>query len=295
MNGGRLSPRDATIATVAYADVFDYPLTSGERTHWLLLGSHKAADVSEIENKGGYWFLKGHERIVALRKEREAWQEEKWVMAKKAAGYLSWIPTIQLVGVTGGLAMDNARREDDIDLFLVVSDGTLWVSRFMATLLMDILGLRRRPRETRVVNKICLNMFMTEGGLGVPFAERDCFSAHEVLQMRPLWEQKGTHQKFLAANAWARTYLPNAWKGKAVRGIPEAHRTPAVVVWLFRIFEASARALQLWYMARHRTHEVITDMALRFHPKDARVWVRRKLGARLKKYRIPLDKVFYAS
>lgn len=60
------------------------------------------------------------------------------------------------------------------------------------------------------------------------------------------------------------------------------------------LLEPLAKYIQLWYMGRHRTHEVITGTMLRFHPKDARVWVRQKLGTRLKRYSIPLDKVFYA-
>ena len=68
-----------------------------------------------------------------------------------------------------------------------------------------------------------------------------------------------------------------------------------LVIFLMRLFEWPAKQIQLWYMARHRTHEVITDTTLRFHPRDARVWVKRKLSARLAKFNIPLDKVFYAS
>ncbi len=60
------------------------------------------------------------------------------------------------------------------------------------------------------------------------------------------------------------------------------------------IFEIVLKHIQLWYMARHRTHEVISETQLRFHPNDARVWIKRKLATRLRRFGIPLDKVFYA-
>jgi len=60
------------------------------------------------------------------------------------------------------------------------------------------------------------------------------------------------------------------------------------------VVEYICKVVQLWYMKKHRTSEVISDSILRFHPNDARVWIKRKLAARLKKYNIPLDKVFYA-
>lgn len=299
MNFERISPQDAILATVAYADVFDYPLRRDELTHWMLLNFQKAWKIKEIEMKDGYWYLKGRANIIKLRRQREAWQAEKWGIAQRAAGYLSWIPTLHLVGVTGGLAINNARQDDDIDLLIICARGTLWISRLLATVMISVLGLRRLPRQKHVANKVCLNMFMSPRhdlgwGVDVPGDERDCFSAHEVLQMHPLWEQPGTYRKFLGNNHWVEAYLPNAWHSNSKSGIPEAYKTPAIVLWVFRVFEFPAKVIQLWYMAHHRTNEVITDTILRFHPKDARIWIKRKLSARLAKFNIPLDKVFYA-
>jgi hypothetical protein len=178
---------------------------------------------------------------------------------------------------------------------LIVADGTLWVSRMMATLLMDILLLRRHPQDQCVADKICLNMFMTARATSLPEGDRDCFIAHEVLQMVPLWEQKGTYKRFLLANRWTQRYLPNAWKEKITIKADQMCMGFPIVIFIMRLFEWPAKQLQLWYMARHRTYEVITDTTLRFHPNDARIWIKRELSARLAKYHIPLDKVFYAS
>lgn len=268
----RISKHDATIATLAYADVFDYSLTRQEMSLWFLF--YPVATVGIPKNKRR--------------------QEDKWKIAERASRWLSLVPTIQLVGVTGGLSMNNAKPDDDIDLFFIVAGGTLWVTRMLATLLMDILGLRRHPEDRRVADKVCLNMFMTERATALSVPDRDCFTAHEVLQMVPMWEQKGTYKRFLFANRWTQKYLPNAWKEKNQTIVPKTYVSLPLVILCLRVFEWPSRYLQLWYMARHRTHEVITDTTLRFHPKDARVWVKRKLAVRLKKHHIPLDKVFYA-
>ena len=60
------------------------------------------------------------------------------------------------------------------------------------------------------------------------------------------------------------------------------------------IIELLAKNFQLWYMRKHRTHEVISDSTLRFHPNDARVWIKRKFAIRLSRFHTPLDKIFYA-
>lgn len=279
---------EATTATIAYADVFDYPFTRDDLSQWMLF------DGKVPKQKKLFYYLPGRSHLVALRRKRASWQEEKWTIARRAARILSKISTIQLIGVTGGLAMDNADRQDDIDLFFIVSDSALWMSRLLATVAIELLGIRRRPKDAAVVNKVCLNMFMTESGMSIPSGERDCFSAHEVLQMRTLWERGNIYKRFLKANGWVKTYLPNAWKERVKsKGLPEYHKSKSNV--LFSVLEPFAKKAQLWYMKKHRTHEVISDNTLRFHPNDARIWVKRKFAARLAKYHIPLDKIFYAS
>jgi hypothetical protein len=283
----RVSKHDALIATLAYGDVFDYPLTRQELILWFLYYPVRDGDIP----KG----------IGSCAKHKKAsWQSGKWMIAQRASRWLSLVPAIQLVGVTGGLAVNNAGRDDDIDLFFIVADGTLWVSRMLATILMDIIGLRRHPRNKHIANKVCLNMFMTEGAVKLAKPDRDFFTAHEVLQMQPLFVREDTYKRFLRANQWVSQYLPNAWRYKN-KMCNNAQCTMKNNIFThishceLRLFESPARAIQLWYMQKHRTHEVITDTTLRFHPKDARVWIRRKLRARLAKFNIPLDKVFYAS
>jgi len=53
-------------------------------------------------------------------------------------------------------------------------------------------------------------MFVSEPAL--PESERDLFSAHEVLQMEPVFDRGNTYKKFLLANKWVKTFLPNAWR-----------------------------------------------------------------------------------
>lgn len=246
-----------------------------------------------------YYFLKGRKNLVHIREERAKWQPQKWAIARRAAALLGRIPTIKLIGVTGGLAMNNADYGDDVDLFFVVADGTLWITRLMATVLMDIFGLRRKPGDKNITDRVCLNMFMSEGFLALEKEERDCFTAHEVLQMTPLWEQGNAYHKFLKANQWVKRFLPNAWREKNAKWpMPNAKLKRSNMLFsiyhlAFIILEPLAKFVQLWYMRRHRTSEVITDTVIRFHPKDARVWIKRKLATRLVRYNIPLDKIFY--
>lgn len=279
--------RTAIFATIAYADVFDYPLTRDEVEKWMVQKS-KFRHIPQIDCIDGYFFLNGRKKIVTLRKERRRWSGEKLRVAKHAALLLKYISTIQLIGITGALAMDNAHRDDDIDFYIVAKSGTLWTTRFFATVLLALFGLRRKPDDITFRNKICLNMYVDEEHLSVPKRERDLFAAHEVLQMKPLWERNGIYQKFLSANDWARQFLPNVLTPEKYTFLKEQK------ISVFRFFEPLARVIQLWYMRHRKTSELVSPILIRFHPRDAREWVRSKLAARLAKQKIPLDKIFFA-
>lgn len=291
----------AILKTLIYADLFDYPLTEEEiwkrvikvksPQHQSVWGRRQTEVKSTIKNlkliqeKDGLYFLKEREKIVALRQRRKKWSEEKLKIAKKIASFLRFIPTIKLIGITGALAIDNVKEDDDIDLFVVTSQGLLWTTRFLATFLTEVTGRRRHPGETNVADKICLNMFVDEDHLSVPSFERDLFSAHEVVQMKPLYDKGDTYQKFLQANLWVKDYLPNAYDSIKYQVLSIKYENKSLlhcyITTLLNLAEIFLKKFQLWYMKKRRTTEVIADGIIRFHPQDARKWVLKKYNQRL--------------
>lgn len=280
-------------SALVYADIFDYPLTGEEMWRWSV-GGIRLPKVPVVTD-GTYFALSGRKSIISLRNKRAEYAPPKWERVRHISRLFRMVPTVKLVGVTGGLAMDNADRLDDIDLFFIVRPKTLWISRLLVTLVAELSGARRRPDDAKVRDLVCLNMFMTEDALALPVGERDLFSAHEVLQMVPLWDAGGTYRKMLAANRWVEKFLPNAWKEKTKRApthdlIPERNIALGKMLGLM---EPLVRRIQLTYMNSRRTNEVIAAGMIRFHPHDARHWIREKLAKRLKRWDIPLDKFFY--
>jgi len=124
---------------------------------------------------------------------------------------LRLIPFIKMVAVTGNLAMRNANQEDDIDFLIITQRKRLWLSRFFAVVLLELLGKRRRPEEKEVKDKICLNMFLDEDHLEMSEKQQNLFSAHEILQLKSLYEKDDFYDKFLDQNRWVKKFLAN-WK-----------------------------------------------------------------------------------
>lgn len=293
------SQKQRVRATVAYADIFAYPLTRDEISLWGIGRVPRRFPLPRgLKEKHGYVVSPGREKSISLREARYRVADPKWKSIGRVVRVLSLIPTVEFVGVTGGLAMDNADIHDDIDLFFIAHEGTLWATRGMVTVLAECMHVRRHPHDTVVSDKVCLNMFMAEDALSLPRVEQDLFVAHEILQMKPVWDRGGMHVRMLEANRWASYFLPNAWKAYRESSRRNAH---VYADSLFRKFlcvligvcEGTFKGMQLQYMKNKRTTEVIRSGMIRFHPNDARVWIRKKLEDRLARFDIPIDKIFY--
>lgn len=208
----------AILKTLSYADVFSYPLTSKE-IHLFLIGqkinltdlTKELKDLKNFSQNRGFFYLKNQEKIFYLRQKRKKYSREKLKIAQKITGWLKLIPWIKMVGITGNLAMNNADVNDDIDLLILTSKNRLWLSRLAAILITELLGVRRRPGQKLVANKICLNMFLDEAHLKIPSKEQNLITAHEICQLKPLFSRNNFYQKFIQQNQWSAKFLPN-WK-----------------------------------------------------------------------------------
>jgi predicted nucleotidyltransferase len=303
----------AILGTLVYADIFDYPLTSKELYQFLIsdevvnCSSFKQALTRIITNEkrlprtewywgidtnGKYFFLKGQRQIVNIRKKRERWSRQKLKIARRVARWLKLIPTIKMVGVTGALAMNNSDLNDDIDLLIVTGKNRLWLTRLFTVLLVELIARRRHPGDKEVTNKICLNMFLDENHLLIPPKEQDLFSAHEVCQMKVLWEKEEIYQRFLKENQWVKRFLPN-WRVEMRNAKWERQKSHFSLRCLTSHFspltskvEHLAYQLQLRYMQSRKTTEITDPHRIRFHPQDCREWIMGEYQKRLKNLKI---------
>lgn len=287
----------AVLKTLIYADIFDYPLKINEIHKWLI---GKKATLRQIEkairklnyelrimNYGEYFFLKRKDQLVSKRLYREKQAEIYFRKATILALVLKIIPWIKLVGISGGLAMENASKKDDIDLFIITGNKRLWISRLFILALLSLTN-QRRKRVGKIAGKLCVNILLEEDKLKQ--TNKDIFVAHEVLQMKVLWQRDGIYSKYLSDNSWAFEFLPN-WIDKSVesstyhvlrRKSKNSHNTKYIIHnTILDRFENLAKKLQLKIMQKPRGLERIEDGALYFHPKDIREKILKKYNQSL--------------
>jgi len=179
----RAALEQAIVQAVAYADVFDYPLTVDE-IHRYLIGvpasrgavrsalttSRLVPDV--LSRSGRYFTLAGHESAVDTRRRRAAVAADYWRRAVRYGHLIGSLPFVRMVAVTGALAMDNI-ADGDIDYLVITEPGRLWLCRALVVGLVRTAAFRG--------TELCPNYFLSEQALVL--SERNLFTAHEVAHL----------------------------------------------------------------------------------------------------------------
>jgi hypothetical protein len=197
--------QQAVLETLAYSDVFDYPLTFDELHRYLTASAPPAdlaaclSELSLVATENGFYFLADRRETVRTRMNREQASRAAFQRACRYGAILGALPFVRMVTLTGSLAMLNLSRDADMDYMLVTQPGRLWLARAFAVLfgrVMRIFG-----------DRICVNLLISESAL--EWHPRDLYSAREMCQMIPL---AGTdmYHRLLEANAWIKSFLPNA-------------------------------------------------------------------------------------
>ncbi len=173
----------AIVETLAYSDVFDFPLRAEEIHRYLPL-QVTLADVQAtldrgmpaVESKRGYYFLSGRGGLVSIRLMREAISRPAFKQAMRIGRIHGGLPFIRMVALTGSLAMLNSEEAADLDYMLVAAPGHIWTARGFA-LLFGRLTARRGLT-------LCPNLIVSERAL--QWEQHDLYSAREIGQMVPL-------------------------------------------------------------------------------------------------------------
>ncbi|MFH1427934.1 MAG: hypothetical protein ABIG60_05425 [Patescibacteria group bacterium] len=246
-----LNFKEAIVKTVAFFDMFDYPLTLFEI--WQLVPTK--CDLMDIisgltalkavkplvEEKDGFYFLIGREEIIKIRLKRYNLTDKKFKKAIFIARIFKIIPWIKLIAVGNIIGSHNLARKSDIDLFIITESKRVWITRFFCVLITKAFGLR--PKSGKKRNKICLSFFISEEALNIKelmlvkslhykqtlFKELEGYQAlpednyfyHDIYfiywlpGLVPIYDTSHIYKKFILANSWLEEFLPN-WSANSL-------------------------------------------------------------------------------
>lgn len=304
---------NSILSAVSYYDIFEYPLTCWEVWKWAYnrkqeIGNRKQdfrlSDVHAILvnsdklknflcHKNGFYFLKGREEIVEIRRQRYLLAQKRWKKLQKIAAILQVTPFLKMLAGCNNLLINNIKPDSDIDVFIVVKSGRMWMTRFFVTSLISLLGQWRH--KDRISGKICLSFFVADDNLNLKQIAKkpyDIYLQNWIFLAAPLID-RGVYSNFMAENYWAKESIPNG-----LPYLPVGCERKIKKTWLLDFFrrvgekvlggsfgnsfERLFRKIQIKKMRGKGSDVIISDKMLKFHEVDRRDQFREMFEANLK-------------
>lgn len=148
-----------------------------------------------------------------IRDGSQSVEDRKLKIVMKNMGLLIVPSLVKFIAISGSIAAGTVQVEDDIDIFVVVRNHTMWLYRlivYIRALLRPSWRSVLRFRGGNDKDKFCLNFIVEESGLPL---EKSIFNFHELMFLRPLCG--GTYYKILLEkHAWLKDFGWHGWNDK---------------------------------------------------------------------------------
>jgi len=312
MSSGDTDTKKAILKTLAFFDIFSYPLTEMEVHKWLW---EKKASFSEVQvalevlvnaeivgYRDGLYFMPGKEQYIADRRRNYVRAETKYKKIRRAVKLLEIVPFIRFIGACNTLSILDFSEESDLDVFIIVKKGRLWMARLAATCIMFTTGNWRHGKKVK--DRICLSFYITTDTLSlkhIALAGKDPYLTYWVTFIVPMLD-RGVYTDFVRANKWILTVIPNMIpyvslaKRRKVKESVVLRSIRKDVEWMLSTWfgdaiEKICRSIQRKKMEKREEEQgnrnraiIISDSMLKFHEIDRRERYREQWYLRQKEF-----------
>ena len=206
--------RRGIIRTLAYYDIFSYPLTAAE-IYYNLGNNHTSLEEikRELVNltsnnlifcKGDFFLLNDDENYVLRRRKGNELAKKRLKTARKVSGFISRFPFIRGILLSGSISKGFMDEDSDIDYFVITHPNRVWFSRFLLMLFKKLFLFNSKKI-------FCINYFVDSEKLEIE--EKNIFTATEIVTLLPTFG-KVIYEEFYAKNSWVKQFYPNYPKRK---------------------------------------------------------------------------------
>jgi hypothetical protein len=255
--GGLTAAELAIARSVAYASLFDYPLTLAQLRQTLIESTQTASEVlaayngnaalqAAIEFRDGFFFPTGRADLIEERRRRETRSRVFLRRHRAILQLISALPYVRMVALSGSIAHLNLEGSGDLDLFIVTRGRRVW-STTVATVLLAKLLRRRRI--------VCANFVVADTRLVLE--QQDLFAASQVIHLKPLIGRE-VFRELLTQNPFVFRFYPNFHAADAATLTFRPIRALAGMKRLFEagltpiapVVEFACRSAYRWYLRR---------------------------------------------
>lgn len=204
------------LKTLAYFDIFHYPLTNEEIRIFLgreisqQLIDEQLAVMTEadiIYKIDEFYALQNDLFMVIRRRNGNKNALLEIQNAVKAAKILSKFPFVEGLALSGSLSKNYADENTDIDFFIITKSNRLWIARTLMHIFYRFAVLAGKR------NWFCMNYYIDETALEIE--EKNIFTATEIVTLIPMQGAEKVNA-FISKNKWTKNYLPAYTAKKAL-------------------------------------------------------------------------------
>ncbi len=196
------------LATLIYFDIFKHPLTL-EEIHQFAHIRSSLEEVKEILTKltrdkiifkhQNYYSLTNDVSQVERRIAANKRAKQRMKTALRNSKYISKLPFVRGVFLSGTIAKGVMYEDSDIDFFVITEANRLWVSK-MAMKLFKVVFLLNSRRD------FCYNYLLSNDRLEIE--EQNLYTATELVTLIPTYNYE-LYQEFTSVNDWYKKHYPN--------------------------------------------------------------------------------------
>jgi hypothetical protein len=198
----------AILKTLLYFNIFKYPLREEEIIQYLSIQPPASIEtelnylVSQnyISYHQGFYFIGEDKEIINRRLKGNLLAEKYLKITTRHVQWLSAIPFIKCICISGSLSKNYMDDKSDIDYFIITEHNRLWIVRFVLSVVYKVFVLLGKKKY------ICPNYIITEYNLEIK--DRNIFTAIEIATLIPMYNLQ-MYMSFMNANRWVSQYFPN--------------------------------------------------------------------------------------
>jgi len=197
------------IKTLAYYDIFNYPLTKEEiyicsNTN----GDTKTSVFKELEvlvssgivyNNDKFYSINHSSHLIPKRIEGNKRAIKKMKTAKLFSKFISHFPFVRCVLLSGSISKGYMDEKADIDYFIITAPNRLWIARILLVFFKKMFLLNS-------YKFFCINYFISTSELEIE--EKNIYTAIELATLIPMYGAD-VYDDLYESNQWIKTYVPN--------------------------------------------------------------------------------------
>jgi hypothetical protein len=224
--------KENILSTLAYFDLFNYPLTRGE-VYLFLRKKHHYSEFDDalrcllqsglVYQFDRFYSLKNDHQLIIRRNQGSEKADRLIKIAEKVGNILIRFPYVRGIAISGSLSKNFADDNSDIDLFVITAKNRLWIARTIMHCFKKLTFLVKREHY------FCMNYYVDEQQLEI--TEKNIYTAIEVVTLIPL-QGDMVFEKFFTANLWTRNFLPNKNMRIATAKPAKSSFSKALFEWL---------------------------------------------------------------